>query len=105
MSCRSKKAAPKPRTTLPAVTVCRGTPAEVPRLDHEARRTDLRTQPAGVAMVRRTDCLVACERADVVIIQPSAEGREADDTRMSAGIGVAGVDGAGQPLDARRHHR
>lgn len=29
----------------------------------------------GVAMVRRTDCLDACERANVLVIQPSAEGR------------------------------
>ncbi|RPK80057.1 hypothetical protein [Streptomyces sp. ADI98-10] len=48
------------------VTVCRGcrcgTVAKVPRLDHGARLADLRTALAGVAMIRRTDCLDACER-------------------------------------------
>ncbi len=39
--------------------------------------TDMRTVLAGVAMVRRTDCLDACERANVIVIQPSAEGRQA----------------------------
>ncbi|WP_339136040.1 (2Fe-2S) ferredoxin domain-containing protein [Streptomyces sp. f51] len=52
-------------------------PAKVPHLDHEAQLTDLRTQLATVAMVRRTDCLDACERANVIVIQPSAEGRKA----------------------------
>jgi hypothetical protein len=28
-------------------------------------------------MVRRTDCLDACERANVIVIQPCAEGRKA----------------------------
>lgn len=63
------------------VTVCRGcccgTAAKVPHLDHESQLGDLRTALAGVAMVRRTDCLDACERANVVVIQPSAEGRKA----------------------------
>ncbi|MET7457996.1 (2Fe-2S) ferredoxin domain-containing protein [Streptomyces sp. NPDC005574] len=63
------------------VTVCRGcccgTAAKVPHLDHDGQLTDLRTALAGVAMVRRTDCLDACERANVVVIQPSAEGRVA----------------------------
>ncbi|WP_420717665.1 (2Fe-2S) ferredoxin domain-containing protein [Streptomyces sp. H27-S2] len=63
------------------VTVCRGcccgTMAKVPHLDHEAQITDLRTALAAVAMVRRTDCLDACERANVIVIQPSTEGRKA----------------------------
>ncbi|MFD8472306.1 HAD-IC family P-type ATPase [Streptomyces globisporus] len=61
------------------VTVCRGCCcgilAKVPRLDHAGQFVDLRTSLSGVAMVRRTDCLDACERANVV--QPSAEGRKA----------------------------
>ncbi|MFE3828369.1 (2Fe-2S) ferredoxin domain-containing protein [Streptomyces sp. NPDC059092] len=81
MSRRTQKAAPGPGAGRPTVTVCRGcccgTPAKVPRLDHEAQLTDLRTRLAGVARVRRTDCLDACERANVIVIQPSAEGREA----------------------------
>ncbi|MCY0949864.1 (2Fe-2S) ferredoxin domain-containing protein [Streptomyces sp. H27-S2] len=51
--------------------------AKVPHLDHEAQITDLRTALAAVAMVRRTDCLDACERANVIVIQPSTEGRKA----------------------------
>lgn len=81
MSRRTKKAAPTPSTPRPTVTVCRGcccgTSAKVPRLDHEAQLTDLRTQLSRVAMVRRTDCLDACERANVIVVQPSAEGRRA----------------------------
>lgn len=81
MSRRTQKAAPGVGAARPTVTVCRGcccgTPAKVPRLDHEAQLTELRTQLAGVAMVRRTDCLDACERANVIVIQPSAEGRKA----------------------------
>lgn len=81
MSLRAKKAAPTPGAARPTVAVCRGcccgTPAKVPRLDHEAQLTDLRSQLAGVAMVRRTDCLDACERANVIVIQPSTEGRKA----------------------------
>lgn len=49
----------------------------VPRLDHAAQLVDLRTALAGVATVRSTDCLGVCERANVIVIQPSAEGREA----------------------------
>ncbi|MFD8936287.1 (2Fe-2S) ferredoxin domain-containing protein [Streptomyces sp. NPDC059578] len=63
------------------VTVCRGcccgTLAKAPHLDHGAQLTDLRTALAGVATIRRTDCLDACERANVIVIQPSAEGRKA----------------------------
>ncbi|MFI2642127.1 (2Fe-2S) ferredoxin domain-containing protein [Streptomyces sp. NPDC018610] len=63
------------------VTVCRGcccgTTAKVPRLDHEAQLTDLRASLSGIAAIRRTDCLDACERANVIVIQPSAEGRKA----------------------------
>ncbi|MEV4454072.1 (2Fe-2S) ferredoxin domain-containing protein [Streptomyces mirabilis] len=83
MSKRTRRAARTAQAGAgrPTVTVCRGcccgTPAKVPRLDHEAQLTDLRTSLAGVAMVRRTDCLDACERANVIVIQPSAEGRKA----------------------------
>ncbi|MGC0314034.1 MULTISPECIES: (2Fe-2S) ferredoxin domain-containing protein [Kitasatospora] len=66
-----------PRCT---VTVCRGcccgTP-KVPGLDHAAQLTDLRTSLAGVAGVRPVGCLDACDRANVIVIQPSGEGRRA----------------------------
>lgn len=81
MSSRTKKVAPAPGAARPTVTVCRGcccgTLAKVPRLDHEGQLSDLRAQLTGVAMVRRTDCLDACERANVIVVQPSAEGRKA----------------------------
>ncbi|MEU0001253.1 (2Fe-2S) ferredoxin domain-containing protein [Streptomyces microflavus] len=84
MSRRGKKTAQgalETRAARPTVTVCRGcccgTAAKVPRLDHEAQLADLRASLAGVAMVRRADCLDACERANVIVIQPSAEGRKA----------------------------
>ncbi|WP_406349199.1 (2Fe-2S) ferredoxin domain-containing protein [Streptomyces sp. NBC_00144] len=81
MSRHGKKANPAPGPARTTVTVCRGcccgTSAKVPRLDHEAQLTDLRTTLAGVAKVRRTDCLDTCERANVIVIQPSAERRQA----------------------------
>jgi (2Fe-2S) ferredoxin len=80
VSRRSKKAAPAQRAARPAVTVCRGCccgTSKVPRLDHVAQLADLCTSLAAVATIRRTDCLDACERANVIVIQPSAEGRQA----------------------------
>ncbi|GAA1369540.1 (2Fe-2S) ferredoxin domain-containing protein [Streptomyces beijiangensis] len=65
----------------PTVTVCRdcccGSAAKVSHLDHEAQLADLRTSLTGVALVRRVDCLDACERANVIVVQPSPEGRRA----------------------------
>ncbi|MCY0933961.1 (2Fe-2S) ferredoxin domain-containing protein [Streptomyces sp. H34-S4] len=81
MSRRGKKTTPAPGAPRPTVTVCRGcccgTPAKVPHLDHAAQLADLRTSLTDVAMVRRTDCLDACEHANVIAIQPSTEGRQA----------------------------
>lgn len=80
MSRRKPKARPEPGASRPRVTVCRGcccgTP-KVPGLDHAAQLADLRTSLGHVAAVRPTDCLNACERANVIVIQPSAEGRKA----------------------------
>ncbi|MFJ4191965.1 (2Fe-2S) ferredoxin domain-containing protein [Kitasatospora sp. NPDC089509] len=75
------------RATVPAqgaarctVTVCRGcccgTP-KVPGLDHAAQLVDLRASLARVAEVRPTTCLDSCEQANVIVVQPSAEGRRA----------------------------
>lgn len=55
---------------------CCGTP-KIPGLDHAAQLRDLRQAVAGAATVRVTDCLDACERANVIVIQPSAAGRKA----------------------------
>ncbi len=84
MSRRTKRAAAAPAAAGAAarctVTVCRGcccgTP-KVPDLDHAAQLTDLRGSLAGVAEVRPVGCLDACERANVIVVQPSAEGRRA----------------------------
>lgn len=80
------------------VTVCRGcccgTAAKVPRLDHDAQLAGLRDSLAGVARVRRVDCLDACERANVVVVQPSAEGRRAGGRPVWLGL-VNDLDAAG----------
>ncbi|MFE0465356.1 (2Fe-2S) ferredoxin domain-containing protein [Kitasatospora sp. NPDC058965] len=66
-----------PRCT---VTVCRGcccgTP-KVPGVDHAGQLVDLRSALAGVAEVRPVGCLDACDRANVIVVQPSGEGRRA----------------------------
>ncbi|HEY5836590.1 (2Fe-2S) ferredoxin domain-containing protein [Streptomyces sp.] len=63
------------------MTVCRGcccgTSRKVPGLDHAAQLTDIREALDGLAGVRVSDCLDACERANIVVIQPSAAGRAA----------------------------
>ncbi|WP_031525023.1 hypothetical protein [Streptomyces sp. NRRL F-5123] len=79
MSRRTPQAAPARGRTGAArctVTVCRGT-AKVPGLDHAAQLADLRTTLRDVATVRPVTCLVTCEHADVIVVQPSAEGRRA----------------------------
>ncbi|MGW5664007.1 (2Fe-2S) ferredoxin domain-containing protein [Streptomyces sp. NPDC003758] len=81
MSRRARKAAP---TTAGAdrctVTVCRGcccgTP-KIPNVDHAAQLAGLRRALEDTAQVRVTDCLNACEQANVIVVQPSAAGRAA----------------------------
>ncbi|MFD6044270.1 (2Fe-2S) ferredoxin domain-containing protein [Streptomyces koyangensis] len=78
MSRRSRRAVPGPGTAGPTVTVCRGcccgTP-KVPGLDHTAQLRELRQALDGTATVRVANCLDACERANIIVVQPSAEGR------------------------------
>ncbi|GAA1172006.1 hypothetical protein GCM10009654_31490 [Streptomyces hebeiensis] len=78
MNIRNRRAAPGPGATRPTVTVCRGcccgTP-KVPGLDHTAQLRELRQALDATATVRVVDCLDACERANVIVVQPSAEGR------------------------------
>ncbi|MFJ8142641.1 (2Fe-2S) ferredoxin domain-containing protein [Streptomyces sp. NPDC096013] len=86
MSKRSRCTASTPGTGTgagakrPTVTVCRGcccgTP-KIPGLDHAAQLRELRQAVSGAATVRVTNCLDACERANVIVIQPSAAGRKA----------------------------
>ncbi|WP_433453596.1 (2Fe-2S) ferredoxin domain-containing protein [Streptomyces sp. CA-142005] len=81
MSRRTRKAAPA--SAGPArctVTVCRGcccgTP-KIPGLDHAGQLSRLRQALADNAQVRVTGCLDACEHANVIVVQPTAEGRVA----------------------------
>ncbi|MEY9848865.1 (2Fe-2S) ferredoxin domain-containing protein [Streptacidiphilus sp. MAP5-3] len=64
----------------PTVSVCRGcccgTP-KIPRVDHTAQLADLRRSLAGIGGLRTVDCLDACEHANVIVVQPSPEGRRA----------------------------
>jgi (2Fe-2S) ferredoxin len=60
--------------------VCRGCccgTGKVPRVDHGAQLAQLRQALAGAAEVRASDCLDACGQANVVVVQPSPEGRRA----------------------------
>ncbi|RZE96693.1 (2Fe-2S) ferredoxin domain-containing protein [Streptomyces albidoflavus] len=78
MSKRSRRAAPGPDTARPTVTVCRGCCCGTPKvlgLDHTAQLRELRQALDGTATVRVANCLDACERANIIVVQPSAEGR------------------------------
>jgi len=79
-SAAAPSAAPGSGAARPTVTVCRGcccgTP-KVPRLDHDAQLAELRASLTDIAQFRRVDCLDACEHANVIVVQPSAEGRRA----------------------------
>ncbi|GAA2390914.1 hypothetical protein GCM10010420_13600 [Streptomyces glaucosporus] len=82
MSRRTRRAAPVPPAGAArcTVTVCRGCccgSAKIPGLDHAAQLRDLRRALDGIATVRVTDCLDACEHANVVVVQPSSAGRAA----------------------------
>jgi (2Fe-2S) ferredoxin len=50
---------------------------KIPGLDHAAQVAHLREDLGGTARVRVTDCLDACDHANVVVVQPSAAGRAA----------------------------
>ncbi|MFP8908321.1 (2Fe-2S) ferredoxin domain-containing protein [Streptomyces atacamensis] len=82
MSRRSRSAGstPPPGAARCTITVCRGCccgSAKVPGLDHAAQLRGLRQALDGVAAVRATDCLDACEQANVIVVQPSPAGRAA----------------------------
>ncbi len=67
--------------TQPTVSACRGcccgTARKHPTVDHEAQLAQLRSGIDGVANLRTTDCLGACERSNVVVVSPSRSGRKA----------------------------
>ncbi|MFF9073160.1 (2Fe-2S) ferredoxin domain-containing protein [Streptomyces sp. NPDC014872] len=80
MSRHPRKPAPAQGASRPTVSVCRGcccgTP-KIPDVDHAGQLAVLRRTLADVATVRAVDCLDACEQANVVVVQPSAQGRAA----------------------------
>ncbi|WP_406129447.1 (2Fe-2S) ferredoxin domain-containing protein [Streptomyces sp. NBC_00989] len=62
------------------VTVCRGCccgTAKVPGVDHAAQLAALKAELGSVARIRAVNCLDACERANVIVVQPSPSGRAA----------------------------
>lgn len=81
MSRRRPAPPPGPTTAGCTVTVCRGcccgTERKHPGVDHAGQVAALRAGLGGAGRVRVTDCLDACERSNVVVVGPSAEGRRA----------------------------
>jgi (2Fe-2S) ferredoxin len=55
---------------------CCGTP-KIPGIDHPSQLARLRTAVGAGGQVRVTDCLDACEHANVIVVQPSPAGRAA----------------------------
>ncbi|MFE7753541.1 (2Fe-2S) ferredoxin domain-containing protein [Streptomyces sp. NPDC057429] len=80
MSRRTRKPAAGPGPSRPTVSVCRGcccgTP-KIPGVDHAGQLAQLRQSLDGIATVRAVECLDACEHGNVMVVQPSAEGRDA----------------------------
>ncbi|GAA3007665.1 (2Fe-2S) ferredoxin domain-containing protein [Streptomyces fulvorobeus] len=80
MSRRSRKAAPEPGTPRPTVSVCRGCccgTEKIPGVDHAGQLRRLKETAGGAATVRAVECLDACEHGNVIVVQPSSEGRRA----------------------------
>ena len=81
MSKRPPKARPGATSDAPTrctIIVCRGcccgTP-KIPDLNHAAQYTGLKRALEHAATVRASDCLDACEQANVIVVQPSVAGR------------------------------
>lgn len=81
MSRRTRNAGiPAPGTPRPTVSVCRGCCCGTPKVvgvDHAGQLAELRGRLAESARVRAVECLDACEQANVIVVQPSPEGRGA----------------------------
>ncbi|MGV9312141.1 (2Fe-2S) ferredoxin domain-containing protein [Streptomyces sp. NPDC003691] len=107
MSRRAGRTASAPGAIRPTVTVCRGCccgSPKIPGVDHAAQLRELRAAVGDGATVRVTDCLDVCDQANVVVVQPSAEGRRAGgrpvwlglvNDRDAAGDIAAWVEGGG----------
>ncbi|MEU9060928.1 (2Fe-2S) ferredoxin domain-containing protein [Streptomyces sp. NPDC048430] len=79
MSRRPHKAA-GPGPSRPTVSVCRGCccgTEKIPGVDHAGQLAQLRQSAGAAATVRAVECLDACEHGNVIVVQPSAEGRRA----------------------------
>ncbi|MFI8006119.1 (2Fe-2S) ferredoxin domain-containing protein [Streptomyces sp. NPDC086010] len=92
----------------PTVSVCRGCccgTAKIPGVDHAGQLARLREGAGGAATVRAVKCLDACEHGNVVVVQPSAEGRLAGGRPVWLGLvndpravaDIAAWAGAGGP--------
>jgi (2Fe-2S) ferredoxin len=66
-------------TSLPRVRVCRdcccGTARKHPGVDHDALFDRLAVATRGAAVVDASTCLLACEKSNVVVVQPSRAAR------------------------------
>jgi (2Fe-2S) ferredoxin len=54
---------------------CCGTALKHPGVDHDALLQRLAVATRGAAVVGATDCLLACEKSNVVVVQPSRAAR------------------------------
>jgi hypothetical protein len=65
--------------SLPRVRVCRdcccGTSSKHPGVDHDALLDRLVEATRDAAVVDATTCLLACEKSNVVVVQPAAPAR------------------------------
>lgn len=66
-------------SSLPRVRVCRdcccGTARKHPDVDHDALFERLTRSTRGAATVQASTCLLACEKSNVVVVQPSRVAR------------------------------
>ncbi|MGK5632514.1 (2Fe-2S) ferredoxin domain-containing protein, partial [Streptomyces sp. URMC 123] len=72
--------AARPCTVVVCRGCCCGDPAKHPDVDHQGQLDRLRSAAAesnGRLAVRTSDCLGPCAQANVVVVQPSTEGRRA----------------------------
>jgi hypothetical protein len=64
---------------VPRVRVCRdcccGTARKHPGVDHDALLDRLVTSTGGAGVVDVTPCLLACEKSNVVVVQPTSRAR------------------------------
>ncbi|MER7397674.1 (2Fe-2S) ferredoxin domain-containing protein [Streptomyces sp. NPDC000151] len=79
MNKRSRR--PAAQAASCRVTVCRGCccgdAGKIPGVDHAGQIPRLRAALDGAAPVRASECLDVCDQANVVVVQPSPEGRAA----------------------------